>query len=164
MEWTQRETTGDIPPPCRAHTATLVDRKIIIVCGGYGPRYYDSVYVLDTMTRNWTQPVITGPKPVPRRSHTAILYQQKIWIFGGGTGGAPLNDVWALDVSHMSRMKWEHVETTGRMPPGRGYHTANLVGNIMIVVGGSSWDTFYSDVFCLDLRAHLKQKLHSLCV
>ncbi|KAF8431955.1 hypothetical protein L210DRAFT_2878165 [Boletus edulis BED1] len=31
---TQRHWVGDVPPPCPAHTATLVDRKIVIFGGG----------------------------------------------------------------------------------------------------------------------------------
>ncbi|GLB44605.1 putative kelch motif containing protein [Lyophyllum shimeji] len=151
MQWTIRETTGDIPPPCRAHTTTLVDRKLVVFGGGHGIQYYDKVYIFDTVTRHWTQPAISGPLPTPRRAHSAVLYQQKIWIFGGGTGLNALNDVWTLDVSSFSRMKWEEVKTTGRTPKNRGYHTANLVGNLMIVVGGSDGKDFFTDVWCLDL-------------
>ncbi|RDB15110.1 Tip elongation aberrant protein 1 [Hypsizygus marmoreus] len=151
MQWTQRETTGEIPPPCRAHTATLVDRKLIVFGGGQGVTYYDKVYVLDTTSRNWTRPAITGPVPACRRAHSAVHYQGKVWIFGGGTGMTALSDVWTLDVSSFTSMKWEEVKTTGRTPNCRGYHSANLVGNMMIVVGGSDGKDFFTDVWCLDL-------------
>ena len=41
---------GDLPPPCRAHTAILVDRKLFIFGGGEGPTYYNDLYILDTST------------------------------------------------------------------------------------------------------------------
>ncbi|KAG5643113.1 hypothetical protein DXG03_001539 [Asterophora parasitica] len=151
MQWTIRETTGDIPPTCRAHTTTLVDKKLVVFGGGHGMQYYDRVYVFDTLTRHWTQPVISGPSPTARRAHSAVLYRQKIWIFGGGTGLNALNDVWALDVSSLTRMKWEQVRTMGRAPRNRGYHTANLVGNLMVVMGGSDGKDFFTDVWCLNL-------------
>lgn len=161
MQWTIRETTGDIPLACRAHTATLVDRKLIIIGGGHGMQYYDKVYVLDTTTRHWTQPSISGSPsgstPTPRRAHSAVLYQNKIWVFGGGTGLTALNDVWTLDVSSFSRMKWEEIKTTGRTPKRRGYHTANLVGNYMVVMGGSDGKEFFTDTWCLDLGTRRPQ-------
>jgi len=151
MQWSQRDTVGEIPPPCRAHTMTLVDRKLVMFGGGYGPTYYDSVYVLDTQTRAWTRPPIAGIIPACRRAHTAVLYQQRIWIFGGGNGMTALNDVWTLDVTSMSKMKWQKVETTGRRPDARGYHSANLVGNVMIVVGGSNGKDLFTDIWLLNL-------------
>jgi len=63
-----------------------------------------------------------------------------------------LNDVWTLDVgSGIDRMRWEKVETRGRKPSERGYHTANLVGNVMVVIGGSDGRECYSDIWCLTL-------------
>jgi hypothetical protein len=64
-----------------------------------------------------------------------------------------LNDVWTLDVSSMTKMKWQKIETTGRKPDARGYHTANLVGNVMIVVGGSNGKELFTDIWCLHLGA-----------
>ncbi|KAG1821426.1 hypothetical protein EV424DRAFT_1400726 [Suillus variegatus] len=96
--------------------------------------------------------------PAPRRAHTSVLYNGKIYIFGGGNGLTALNDLWTLDVSRLDPtsqstysygggsfggsgasggLRWSLVETQGEPPVPRGYHTANLVGNIMIVVGGS---------------------------
>lgn len=150
MQWTQRDTTGDVPPPSRAHTATLVDRKIVVFGGGLDDTYYNTVHILDTTTRNWSRPQVVGPLPTPRRSHSAVLYNGKIWIFGGGTGVTALNDVWALDVS---RMKWEEIKPMSNtlIPKCRGYHTASLVGHVMIVVGGSDGNGVFDDVWLLNL-------------
>jgi N-acetylneuraminic acid mutarotase len=151
MQWSQRDTKGDIPPPRRAHTTTLVDRKLVVFGGGQGALYYDTVYVLDIASRTWSRPKVSSPSPPCRRAHTAVLHEQKIWIFGGGNGMTALNDVWTLDVSDPKNMKWEEQKIRGRVPDPRGYHTANLVGNVMIVVGGSNAKDFFPDVWCLDL-------------
>lgn len=66
-----------------------------------------------------------------------------------------LNDVWSLDVSNTAKMKWERIETGGDSPTPRGYHTANLVGNIMIIVGGSDGKDCFSAIWCLDLGVFL---------
>lgn len=39
---------GDIPPPCRAHSATAVINQIILFGGGDGANYYNHLYLLDT--------------------------------------------------------------------------------------------------------------------
>jgi len=209
MEWSRPETVGDIPPPCRAHTATLVDRKIFVFGGGQGNMYYNSLYILDTVSRRWTQvpfananavasststttsghshtlsagassteddassdlaslslsPAPSTPSPAlpsfteelvprPRRAHTTVLYKNRLVVFGGGNGATALNDVWVLEVVGVppERMRWQKQRTTGSKPSPRGYHTANLVGNIMIVVGGSDGRQTFSDIYCLNL-------------
>ncbi|KAF7430634.1 hypothetical protein PC9H_006343 [Pleurotus ostreatus] len=114
--------------------------------------------------------------PAPRRAHTAVFFAGRVWIFGGGNGMTALNDVWTLDVarggdgndgggnssstkgsatasssSSYSHLRWEEVQTVGRKPTPRGYHTANLVGDVMVVVGGSDGKECFSDIWCLNL-------------
>src|ERR1700677_3420492 len=154
MQWSHPEMQGDLPPPCRAHSATLVGRKIVTFAGGGGASYYNSVHVFDIPTRRWSRPTLTTAHiPPPRRAHTTFLYQNKIWVFGGGNGLQALNDVWTLDIgTSLDRMKWEQVAITGRKRPSpRGYHTANLVQNMMIVVGGSDGRECFQDIWCLNL-------------
>jgi len=155
MQWSHPEVQGDVPPPCRAHTATLVDRKIVIFGGGEGSAYYDTVYVLDTVHRRWQKVEFPddAPHPTTRRAHTAVYYDGKIWVFGGGNGSQALNDVWTLTVNCLvEKMRWSKVEIRGsKQPSARGYHTANLVGNIMVVVGGSDGRECFSDIWCLNL-------------
>lgn len=165
MQWSHPEVQGDIPPPCRAHTATLVDRRIVIFGGGEGPVYYDTVYILDTVHRRWQKVEFPAdaPHPTTRRAHTAVYYDGKIWVFGGGNGSQALNDVWTLTVNcPVEKMSWNKVEIRGSKQPGaRGYHTANLVRNIMIVVGGSDGRECFSDIWCLNLgemRFHLCER------
>lgn len=198
MEWTHPETVGDVPPPCRAHTATLVDRRIFIFGGGQGNMYYNTLYILDTISRRWTHvsfssnnansthtapshahtlsaatspsntplPPIQALKepeyeeetvPRPRRAHTTVLYKNKLVVFGGGNGATALNDVWVLDVSvPPERMRWAQMRTSGTKPTPRGYHTANLVGNMMIIVGGSDGRQTFSEIYCLNLGELLR--------
>jgi hypothetical protein len=129
----------------------------VIIGGGEGASYYNSVYVFDIPTRRWSRPTFTtGEVPPPRRAHTTVLYQNKIWVFGGGNGLQALNDVWTLDVgnSSLDRMRWEQVAIAGRKRPSpRGYHTANLVQNVMIVIGGSDGRECFQDIWCLNLGA-----------
>ncbi|KAG8908914.1 hypothetical protein FRB99_000017 [Tulasnella sp. 403] len=153
FQWSHPEMLGELPPPCRAHTATLVDRKIYVFGGGEGPTYYNDLYILDTVSHRWHKPNIPAPHPLPRRAHTAVLYRDTIYIFGGGNGHRALNDVWALDVSvGPDKLRWEQIHAHGQKPGARGYHTANLVGEVMVVLGGSDGRECFQDVWVLDLE------------
>lgn len=46
--WARIPTTGVDLPPLRAHTTTLVGKKLYIIAGGDGNVYNNDVWVLDT--------------------------------------------------------------------------------------------------------------------
>ncbi|CAG8666797.1 19843_t:CDS:2 [Dentiscutata erythropus] len=151
-------TIGDPPPACRAHSSTLVDKRLFIFGGGDGPEYFNDLYVFDTDTLTWTKPKTTGNIPSRRRAHTTAYYNNCIYVFGGGDGVRALNDVYKLNISDMNNLVWEKLETTGRPPISRGYHTSNLVGNKLVVYGGSDGHECFDDVFMLDLGKWKREK------
>ncbi len=107
------------------------------------------------MTHRFSRAPITTPRaslPPPRRAHTTIPYRNFLVVFGGGNGQAALNDVWALDVSDPDRLTWHEWRTKGDIPQKKGYHTANLIGDRMIVFGGSDGHASFADVHILNLR------------
>jgi hypothetical protein len=106
------------------------------------------------VSHRFSKPEIATPKtqlPPPRRAHTTVLYRNFLVIFGGGNGQTALNDIWALDISDPSRLTWEEWPTHGEAPARKGYHTANLVGDKMIVFGGSDGHASFADVHVLNL-------------
>lgn len=103
------------------------------------------------MSHCFSKPSITTRLPPPRRAHTTVLYRNFLVVFGGGNGQAALNDVWALDISDARRLSWQEWKTTGDVPHRKGYHTANLVGDKMIVFGGSDGHASFADVHILNL-------------
>jgi N-acetylneuraminic acid mutarotase len=157
FQWSHPEMSGELPPPCRAHTSTLVDRKLVVYGGGQGAHYYSDVFVLDTLARRWARADFGGGTvPAPRRAHTAEHYRGRIYVFGGGNGTEAVNDVWALDVGAHAlpdRMRWDKLDVRGPRPCARGYHTANVVGDVMIIIGGSDGKECFMDVWCLHLGA-----------
>ena len=63
-----------------------------------------------------------------------------------------LNDVWTLDVANMDKLRWDKVQTWGKKKPTpRGYHTANLTGHHMVIVGGSDGADCFSEIWFLNL-------------
>lgn len=160
LTWSRPRTTGQIPPPCRAHSCTTVERdlgggkksySLYVFGGGDGPNYFNDLYVLNIDTMVWTKPTIEGDPPSPRRAHTTCIWNQKIIIVGGGDGARALADVHTLDVSDTQNLKWEVLKPQGNPPIARGYHTSNLVKDKLIVYGGSDGHECFSDVHVLDL-------------
>jgi Kelch motif len=111
----------------------LVDRRIFIFGGREGPSYYNSFYIPDTISRKWTHINPPEPLPLPQRTHTIVLYQNKLYILGDGNDVKALNYVWSLDMS--VPVERELLKTHGERPGPRRYRTANLVGNVVIVIG-----------------------------
>lgn len=154
MQWSHPETIGDVPPPCRAHSATQVDRRIFIFGGGEGPVYYNHLYVLDTLMRSWIKVnyATEDPQPIARRAHATWHYHGKVYLFGGGNGSRALNDLWTLDTTlPYERMRWIPVDVRGPKPRPRGYHSANLVGKYVFIIGGSDGAECFEDVWMLSL-------------
>ncbi|CAO3674013.1 unnamed protein product [Rhizopus stolonifer] len=162
LTWTKPSTTGQVPPPCRAHSCTTVERMVggkrscnlYVFGGGNGPNYFNDLYVLNIDTLNWTKPKIQGKFPSPRRAHTTCLWNQKIIVIGGGDGARALADVYALDISNPESLQWTEIETQGVSPIARGYHTSNLIKNKLVVYGGSDGHECFSDIFILDLQTY----------
>ncbi|KAH8547732.1 hypothetical protein BGW37DRAFT_509210 [Umbelopsis sp. PMI_123] len=164
LSWSKPRTYGDSPPPCRAHSSTLVERdldipgkkssSIYVFGGGDGPNYSNALYILDAETLTWTNPTTYGTPPSPRRAHTTCYWQNKIYVFGGGDGARALHDVHVLNISNPNHLQWSELHPTGALPGSRGYHTGNLVGDKYIIHGGSDGHECFSDVHILDLSSN----------
>ncbi|KAF7728240.1 hypothetical protein EC973_006521 [Apophysomyces ossiformis] len=163
LTWSKPRTSGQVPPPCRAHSSTVVEGKntngrptyyLYVFGGGDGPNYFNDLYVLNRDTMVWSKPNTEGTPPSPRRAHTTCLWNNKIIVFGGGDGARALSDVHALDISDPSRPRWQQLHPTGDPPIARGYHTSNLVKNKLVIFGGSDGHECFNDVYVLDLVAN----------
>lgn len=158
--WFRPETTGKKPGALRAHTASVVDKRIFVFGGGDGPDYFNDLYVLDTVTLDWSKPTCSGTVPTPRRAHTESTVGSKIYIFGGGDGNSALNETYLLDTEKLS---WTKLSCKGAVPDPRGYHTSAAVGDKVVIFGGSDTQECFSDVVVLDTQTltFTKKKLAS---
>ena len=170
MVWSTPATTGPVPAPRRAHSATFVASQCLIYVfgGGDGPAYFNDLYTLNTRTLAWSKPLLPIPTtngsssnlaadagpitPGPRRAHTACLWKRGIYVFGGGDGVRALNDVYRLDVADPAKVSWQKIATNGRPPQPRGYHTGALVHSRWVIFGGSDGHECFSDCHILNLQ------------
>ena len=154
------------PAPRGGHTATLVDKNILIQGGqqhkSSGTFEYFSLnpVVLNTETHTWFEPRVSlGKGPQNRAYHTTTRIGGKLLVFGGSTsgfkkGGGPvlLGDMPVFD---LVRMAWELRDVRGKQPRPRSMHTAALVAGKLFIVGGFDGVQSLGDLHVLDTETML---------
>ncbi|KTW30960.1 uncharacterized protein T551_01512 [Pneumocystis jirovecii RU7] len=160
MYWHFLKINGKPPMPCQNHTATNVGKNIVIFGGNDEKTYYNTVHVFDVTRYYWYTPITSTVKPIPRKGHTACFYNSSIYYFGGETDTKALNDLWKLDCSDLDFPIWSEVETTGHKPSPRAYHSANIIGSNMVIIGGSNNIDVFGDIFILNIEKSLWIKVN----
>ncbi|KAG4169595.1 hypothetical protein ERO13_A12G091000v2 [Gossypium hirsutum] len=77
LEWMELSVTGSLPPPRCGHTATMVEKRLLVFGGrgGGGPIMSDlwalkGLIEEENETPGWTQLKLPGQSPSPRCGHT----------------------------------------------------------------------------------------------
>ena len=101
--------------------------------------------------------------PTPRSAHSACLIDRSIYVFGGyggkGFSRADFNDLYSL---HVDTLAWtKHVDVTGEPPAKRSCHTGLAVKQTMLVYGGWSRGTRFSDLHSFDTETLTWSKVDS---
>eukprot|EP00300_Choanocystis_sp_HF-7_P000326 c10269_g1_i2.p1 GENE.c10269_g1_i2~~c10269_g1_i2.p1 ORF type:complete len:350 (-),score=56.26 c10269_g1_i2:406-1455(-) len=99
----------------------------------------DTVVVFNLGTAVWEPYNISGPPQPARSDHSAVTCISAIVIYGGRTGDGVLSDDDVLFLE-LDEMAWKPIQSSGDVPPSRFGHTASIVDDQMIVVGGVGAD------------------------
>lgn len=146
----QWQPLGDpnVLPPRAAHTATFdPKRNRLVVIGGI-PLGVGDTWTLDLKTAHWSQ--MKSQFSSPRFFHTATHDPAKeyIWITGGFGDHGTRGDVWVLDLRRDEIIRIGEEKIT----PGRHIHTADLIGDQLVIVGGQTdGPSSLGDSWLLDL-------------
>jgi hypothetical protein len=153
--WHKLSVAGTPPSPRCQHSAVYdaENQRMIIFDGWNNNIIFNEVWALNLTlgNENWERLYPAGTLPETRFDHYAIYHpERKSMIVFGGCGTARLNDVWELK---LDSMVWREISITGTRPDGRsgGHEMLDLANNRMIIFGGTSTNTFYSEVWALDL-------------
>ncbi|RLN43464.1 host cell factor isoform X1 [Panicum miliaceum] len=95
LEWTELAVIGSVPPARCGHSATMIEKRLLIFGGrgGAGPIMGDlwalkGITGEDNETPGWTQLKLPGQSPSPRCGHSVTSGGPYLLLFGGhGTGG-----------------------------------------------------------------------------
>ncbi|CAG8450882.1 13534_t:CDS:2 [Ambispora gerdemannii] len=160
-------TTGTIPPPRSEHTHVNIGEHMI-VWGGISlnseEKPDDSLYILNTVSKEWTKPNIFVNKPIGRFGHTATVVGTTMYIFGGQVDNYYLNDLVALDMTTLnsSTPHWDPIVPINDPPDGRAGHIACAYENRIYIFGGTDGDQCYNDTWCYDIRNNIWSKLECI--
>ncbi|XP_039178977.1 rab9 effector protein with kelch motifs isoform X1 [Crotalus tigris] len=122
----------------------------------------DCVQVLDLETGLWRKTNVAGNPPSPRTYHTSTAaIGDRLYVFGGGDKGVdPVQDQ-QLYIFNSATLMWSQPEVRGQPPAPRHGHVVVAVENRLFVHGGLAGDTFYDDLFSIDIRDLKWEKLSS---
>ncbi|KAJ0122915.1 kelch domain-containing protein [Diaporthe amygdali] len=157
-------TTAEGPGPRVGHASLLVGNAFIVYGGDTKIEENDSLdetlYLLNTSTRQWSRSLPAGPRPSGRYGHTLNILGSKIFIFGGQVEGIFMNDLAAFDLNQlqMANNRWELLimnsesggPPPGKIPPARTNHTMVTFNDKMYLFGGTNGFQWFNDVWVYD--------------
>uniref|UniRef100_A0A8D0BRL7 Rab9 effector protein with kelch motifs n=1 Tax=Salvator merianae TaxID=96440 RepID=A0A8D0BRL7_SALMN len=110
------------------------------------------IQVMDFETGTWETPEVLGVPPSPRTYHSSsAVIGDRLYVFGGGDKGAdPVKDQ-QLHIFDSATLTWQQPEVLGQPPAPRHGHAVVAFGNKLLIHGGLAGDTFYNDLFCIDI-------------
>ena len=148
-------------------TAVVTKDNKMIIYGGFvveGRLGFNvgETLVLDLDKMKFSYPMTSGSIPVRRNKHSAVLdNENRMWVWGGSvwdhTGGSSTyasTATYYADVSNPKSIVWHRVETKGKPPSQRRFHSAIIVDGGMYIIGGEDYRTrtYLNDVHRLDLK------------
>ncbi|KAJ3684020.1 hypothetical protein LUZ61_013184 [Rhynchospora tenuis] len=114
LEWTELSITGSVPPARCGHSATMVEKRLLVFVG-------EGLIEEENETSGWTQLRLPGQSPSPRCGHTVTSGGHYLLLFGGhGTGGwLSRYDVCYNDCIVLDRVsvQWKRMNTSNEPPP-----------------------------------------------
>nr|POE90150.1 tip elongation aberrant protein 1 [Quercus suber] len=154
-------TTSEGPGPRVGHASLLVGNAFIVFGGDTkmdeGDALDDTLYLLNTSTKQWSRALPAGARPPGRYGHTLNILGSKIYIFGGQVEGYFFNDLVAFDLNALqqSSNRWEIlIQNTidggpphGQIPPARTNHTMITWGDKLYLFGGTDGIHWFNDVW-----------------
>ncbi|KAB5559957.1 hypothetical protein GE09DRAFT_1172786 [Coniochaeta sp. 2T2.1] len=157
-------TTAEGPGPRVGHASLLVGNAFIVYGGDTKIEETDvldeTLYLLNTSTRQWSRALPSGPRPSGRYGHSLNILGSKIYIFGGQVEGYFMNDLSAFDLNQlqMPNNKWDlliansdgAVQLQGKIPQARTNHSVITYNDKMYLFGGTNGFQWFNDVWCYD--------------
>ncbi|KAL6237647.1 hypothetical protein BDW75DRAFT_70669 [Aspergillus navahoensis] len=161
-------TVSEGPGPRVGHASLLVGNAFIVFGGDTkvdeNDTLDDTLYLLNTSSRQWSRSIPPGPRPTGRYGHTLNILGSKLYVFGGQVEGYFFNDLVAFDLNQLQNPnnKWEFLiqnspeggPPPGRIPPARTNHTIVSFNDKLYLFGGTNGLQWFNDVWSYDPRTN----------
>ncbi|XP_047653324.1 kelch domain-containing protein 3 isoform X3 [Phacochoerus africanus] len=146
MTWTLICTKGNPARWRDFHSATMLGNHMYVFGGRadrFGPFhsnneiYCNRIRVFDTRTEAWLDCPPTPVLPEGRRSHSAFGYNGELYIFGGYNArlNRHFHDLWKFNPVSFT---WKKIEPKGKGPCPRRRQCCCIVGDKIVLFGGTS--------------------------
>ncbi|URE28108.1 Kelch motif [Musa troglodytarum] len=134
LEWMELSITGSVPQPRCGHSATMVEKRLLIFGGrgGGGP----------IMSDLWALKGLIDE----------VLCTQLLLFGGHGTGGwLSRYDIYHNDCIILDRVsvQWKRLATSNDPPAARAYHSMTSIGSRYLLFGGFDGKTTFGDLWWL---------------
>ncbi|CAG8512663.1 9677_t:CDS:2, partial [Cetraspora pellucida] len=142
--WMELDSTGMPRTIFHSAVSSGLNNSKIVVFGGTvddpASAAMTSLTIYDPSSSLWT-PQIISSTPTRRHSHSAVIIPNKIMLIYGGevtptTGNSfDVDELWGFN--YISLSGWQGFPSLANYPGVRERHTASVIGNKMIILGGS---------------------------
>lgn len=131
------EMYPDVPYKRYGHTAVAYKNCVYMWGGRNDEALCSNLYRFDVKTLQWEHITTKGVKPEARDGHSASIIGNKMYIFGGYIEGLRRysQDLYCLN---LDTMVWKYVNTTGKTPEYRDFHSSVIIDNKLYIFGGRS--------------------------
>ena len=161
-------TVSEGPGPRVGHSSLLVGNAFIVFGGDTkmddSDTLDDTLYLLNTSSRQWSRAAPPGPRPAGRYGHTLNILGSRIYIFGGQVEGTFFNDLIAFDLNALQHPtnQWEFLlpnTTEGEpehalVPAARTNHSVISYNDQLYLFGGTDGNRWFNDVWTYDPRSN----------
>ncbi|KAK5091418.1 Negative regulator of mitotic exit [Lithohypha guttulata] len=159
-------TVSEGPGPRVGHASLLVGNAFIVFGGDTQQEdtdvLDDTLYLLNTTSRQWSRASPPGTRPAGRYGHTLNILGSKIYIFGGQVEGSFYNDLIAFDLNALQNPSnhWEFLipntsaQPNPNVPPARTNHTMISHNDMLYLFGGTDGQQWFNDVWTYDPKTN----------
>uniref|UniRef100_A0A183J9D0 F-box domain-containing protein n=1 Tax=Soboliphyme baturini TaxID=241478 RepID=A0A183J9D0_9BILA len=142
-----------------SHSACYHPSGYMYVFGGCAAAYttFNDLWKLDLADGTWSRLLPGGRYPTPKASATMVEHRGQLVLFGGWSKSSP-NPIHQISMFYNELHvfdpvlnQWTELCDDGSSPPGLAGHSASVVGDRMIVFGGSNGSASTNEVHVFDL-------------
>ncbi|KAF2674114.1 hypothetical protein BT63DRAFT_2644 [Microthyrium microscopicum] len=162
-------TVAEGPGPRVGHASLLVGNAFIVFGGDTkledGDVLDDTLYLLNTSSKQWARASPSGTRPSGRYGHTLNIVGSKIYIYGGQVEGFFFNDLVAFDLNtlQVAGNRWEiliqNEPTSPNLPAPRTNHSVISWQDRLYLFGGTDGTRWFNDVWTYDPATNLWTEL-----
>jgi F-box protein 42 len=147
-----------------SHSACYYEQDYsMYIFGGCTNRYaaFNDLWKFHLSTREWERVIVAnGPLPSAKALATLLVYGNDLILFGGFSKSSmnPIHQRTTfykeLHLYNNKKNRWEEIISENTAPHLAG-HSASIVGDFMLVFGGSMGSSYNNNVYVLDIKRRI---------